>query len=121
LKVLAVTANIKQNKTAKHKKRENRKVKYRKGKSKMKKLTTKTKAKIVTNVVNDRETYAKFDYVDRKGKYSSRLVRLDSLKPDANDNWIFYCYSNGLGNGGGVRSFKGSRIFNFRVVDGVNA
>lgn len=87
----------------------------------MNKLNTEIKAAIVTNVVNDLDTYAKFDYVDRKGNRSERLVRIDSLKPDENGNWTFYCYSNGLGEGGGIRSFKGSRISNLRVVKTASA
>lgn len=83
----------------------------------MVKLNTVDKAAIITNIVNDNDTVASFDYVDRKGNKSHRLVRVDSTKADLNGNWTFYCYSDGSGAGGGMRSFKGERISNFKIVE----
>ena len=83
----------------------------------MKKLNTEDKSKLVRNIVNDQETFASFDYVDGKGKASHRLVRLDSPIPDEKGNWTFYSFSNRRGQKGGIRSFKGSRISNFMVID----
>ena len=83
----------------------------------MNKLNTEIKSTLVRNIVNDVDTIASFDYVDRKGVVSHRLVRVDSFKPDEKGNWTFYNYSDGKGNGGGIRSFKGDRISNFQIVD----
>lgn len=83
----------------------------------MKELNTETKAALVRNIVNGIDTVASFDYVDREGNHSHRLVRVDSYKPDEKGNWTFYNYSDRAGQKGGIRSFKSDRISNFQIVD----
>lgn len=83
----------------------------------MKQLKTKDKSILVRNIVNDEPTFARFNYVDRKGNTSHRLVRLDCVTPDENGNWNFYNFSDGAGNGGGIRSFNNERISDFEIVE----
>ena len=81
----------------------------------LKELSAEVKIELAKKILNGEPAIAKFDYVDGKGRASQRTVRLDTGTPDENGNWTFYNYA-GNDTNGGIRSFKGLRVTNFRLV-----
>jgi len=81
----------------------------------LKELSAEIKVEIAKKILNGEPVIATFDYVDGKGRSSKRTVRLDTGTPDENGNWTFYNYASSS-TSGGIRSFKGLRVTNFRLV-----
>jgi len=81
----------------------------------LKELNAEVKVEMAKKILNGEPVIATFNYVDGKGRETRRRVRLDTGTPDDNGNWTFYNYATDRTKGG-IRSFKGIRITDFKLV-----
>lgn len=73
---------------------------------------------VAARLAMGREAIAEFTYQDARGEVTARRVNVDSVTADENENYLWYSYADGVGNGGGLRCFKAQRIAGFRFVRG---